>query len=100
MATLLYNLVNEYTTELLAPGSKVNIRKLSIANVQGTNACSVDLFIEKIGTGKYYFFKGISIPINTTLEYKPTFNNAPGEYGLYIKLTAATGTPAVDVMIL
>ena len=99
MATLLHNLVNEYTTELIAPGSKVKVNQISIANIQGTNACSVDLFIEKSGTGKFYFFKQVLIPADVSLVYDFTFDNGIGQYGLYIKLTASTGTPAIDVII-
>ena len=96
------------TQELLKAGENYAINKISLANVEGTNAVSVDLWIEKQYSaavpeeglyGKFYFFKGLSIPANTSYLYELSFSNAAEEFGLYIKLTAASGTPAVDVIL-
>ena len=96
------------TQELLKAGDNHRVSRISLANVEGTNAVSVDLWIEKQYStvvpeaglyGKFYFFKGLSIPINTSLLYDLSFDNSADEFGLYIKLTAATGTPAVDVIL-
>ena len=88
------------TKQLLAPGDRVKVRSISIANMQGTNACDVDLWIEKLATGKFYFFKQLNLPADTSFKYDTSFRNTAGEFGLYIKLTkTASETPAVDVII-
>jgi hypothetical protein len=54
--------------------------------------------MEKKLTGKFYFFKGLVLPAKTSYIYEPKgFNNSPGEYGLFVKLSASTST--VDVII-
>tara|TARA_R100000808_G_C2128399_1_gene138118 strand:+ start:443 stop:745 length:303 start_codon:yes stop_codon:yes gene_type:complete len=100
MATRHYNVVNEITTELLAPGDNTRVTSVSLANVQGTNACAVDLFIEKVDVGKYYFIKQVNIPADTSLVVDVKLDNSSGEFGLYVKLTASTGTPAVDIILI
>ena len=65
------------------------------------------MYIEKKLTGRFYLLKAIDLPVGTTLSVSTGgFNNAVGEYGLYIKLTAAdtftlTGTidPAASVTV-
>ena len=57
MATLQHNVTGETTTELISAGSNANISKISLANVEGSNSVSIDLFITKENTGSYYFFK-------------------------------------------
>ena len=96
-----FNITGELTQELLAPGDSVRASKISLTNVQGTNKCTVDLYIEKKLTGKFYLIKGVELPIGATLIYNDiTFNNSDGQFGLYIKLTkSASETPAVDVII-
>ena len=99
----------QITQELLEAGANYRVSRISLANVEGTNTVSVDLWIEKqyptttggeAGLyGKFYFFKGVSMPANTSLLYDLSFDNSVDEFGLYIKLTAATGTPAVDVIL-
>ena len=109
MATTRYhNITGALTKELLKAGAGYRVSRISLANVEGTNAVSVDLFIEKQYTavvpeaglsGKFYFFKELSIPADASLMYDLSFDNSADEFGLYIKLTAASGTPAVDVII-
>lgn len=44
--------------------------------------------------------KKVELPVGVTLIYDDMkFSNASGQFGLYIKLTAASGTPTVDVII-
>ena len=96
-----FNISGESTQQLFAPGVKQLISKISLANVEGTNKCTVDLYIEKKLTGKFYLLKGVELPIGASLIYDTvTFSNAENEFGLYIKLTkSASETPAVDVII-
>ena len=94
-----HNIVNATTTELLAAGTNVRVSQISLANVEGTNACSVDLWIEKKLTGSFYYMKQVLLPADTAIVYDLSFDNSEGEFGLYIKLTPAAGTPAVDVII-
>ena len=96
-----FNITSELTQELLAVGDNTPVSKISLTNIEGTNACTVDLYIEKKLTGKFYLLKGVDLPIGTTLIYdNMRFSNAAGEFGLYIKLTkSASETPAVDVIL-
>ena len=100
MASRHHNVTGELTTELLAPGDAVVVRSISLANVHGSNAVSIDLFIQKDLVGKFYFFKQLSLPADTSLIYNTSFDNSADEFGLFIKLTkSASETPAVDVII-
>ena len=96
-----FNITGELTQELLAAGSNVRISKISLTNIHATTMCTVDLYIEKALTGKFYLIKGVELPIGTTLIYDEiTFSNSTGEFGLYIKLNkSAAETPAVDVIL-
>ena len=96
-----FNITGELTQELLAAGSSTSVSKISLTNIEGTNKCTVDLYIEKKLTGKFYLLKGVELPIGTTLIYDDIkFSNRAGEFGLYIKLTkSASETPAVDIII-
>ena len=90
----------ELTQELLAPGDGVGVSSIALTNVHASTTCKVDLYIEKKLDGKYYILKGVSLPIGVTLVHDFTFNNATGQFGLYIKLTkGASETPAVDVIL-
>jgi len=101
MATLHHNITGEITQELLAAGDAVNISKISLSNIEGTNFCTVDLYIEKKLTGKFYLMKGVKLPIGATFIYEGVrFNNKTNEFGLYIKLTkSASEIPSVDVIL-
>ena len=96
-----FNISGEITQELLAAGSGAKVNKISLTNIEGTNKCTVDLYVEKKLTGKFYLLKGVELPIGTTFIYDDIkFNNATGQFSLYIKLTkSASETPAVDVII-
>ena len=50
MASRYHNITGEVTTELLAAGDNVAVSSISLANVEGTNAVSIDLFIQKSGS--------------------------------------------------
>jgi len=96
-----FNITGELTQELLAAGSNVSVSKISLTNIEGTNKCTVDLYIEKKLTGNFYLLKGVELPIGATLIYDSmSFSNQTSAFGLYIKLTkSASETPAVDVII-
>ena len=96
-----HNITGELTQELLAAGDSITVSKVSLTNIEGTNKCNVDLYIEKQLTGKFYFLKGVELPMGATLIYDDiSFSNSTGQFGLYIKLTkSASETPAVDVII-
>ena len=96
-----FNISGELTQELLAAGDGVRVSKISLTNIHVDTVCSVDLYIEKKLTGKFYLIKAIDLPIGATLIYDDIkFSNTTGEFGLYIKLTkSASETPVVDVII-
>ena len=98
MATLQHNVTGETTTELISAGSNVNISKMSLANVEGSNSVSIDLFITKEDVGSYYFFKQLVLPADSAFVYD--INYSARDFTLFIKLTkSASETPAVDVML-
>ena len=101
MATLYHNITGELTKELLEAGDNATISKISLTNIEGTNNCTVDLYIEKKLTGKFYLLKGVELPIGATLIYdNMKFRNITDEFGLYVKLTkSASETPAVDIIL-
>ena len=98
-----HNISSELTQELLAAGSGVNGKSISLTNIHASTACTVDLYIEKKLTGKFYIIKKIQLPVGAVLILEGNdvnFNNGVSEFGLYIKLTkGASETPAVDVII-
>ena len=87
------NITGELVQELFAPGDNMRVSKISLTNTDPTHLGIVDLYIEKNQTGKFHLLKGINIPVGVTLVHDIMgFNNAPGEFGLYIKLTKTTTT--------
>tara|TARA_R100000654_G_scaffold40908_2_gene67028 strand:+ start:1962 stop:2270 length:309 start_codon:yes stop_codon:yes gene_type:complete len=101
MATKHHNISGELTTVLLNAGDNVNVSKISLVNIHASTTCTVDLYIEKKLTGKFYLLKAVELPVGTTLIHDDIdFSNASGEFGLFIKLTkSASETPVVDVII-
>ena len=95
-----FNISGELTQELLAAGNKVKVNKISLTNIQKVAKCKVDLYIEKVATGKFYLLKQVELPIGATLIYDNIkFSNASNGFGLYIKLTDGatfTLTGAID----
>ena len=100
MATRYHNISGELTQELLAAGNDSKVSSISLTNIHASTACTVDLYVEKKLTGKYYIMKGVSLPVGAVLSHDFTFDNATSQFGLYIKLTkGASETPTVDVII-
>jgi len=95
-----FNISGEFTQQLVASGSGVNVSKISLTNTQKVSKCKVDLYIEKPLTGKFYLLKGVELPIGATLIYDDTkFKTTTGEFSLYVKLTDGdtfTLTGAID----
>ena len=103
MATRHHNISGELTQELLAAGDGVKVTSVSLANIHSDTACTVDLYIERKLTGKFYILKNLEIPVGYTLILEDNdvdFNNGVNQFGLYIKLTQGLSeTPTVDVII-
>ena len=86
-----FNITGELTQELLAPGDNVNVSSISLTNIDSSHSSTVDLYIEKKLTGKFYLLKSVKIPYGVTLFHDiKSFNNKANEFGLYIKLTKGT----------
>ena len=101
MATLQHNITGESTVALLSAGDNASFSKISLANVHGSLACSVDLFIEKKDVGRYYLFKQLELPADVSLIYDASVNSSIDGFSLFIKLTKSDSeTPAVDVILL
>ena len=98
MATKYHNITGELTQVLLEAGSNIPVSKISLTNIEGTNQCTVDLYIEKNLLGKFYVLKGVELPIGTSLQ--ADILGYSGQFSLNIKLTkSASETPAVDVVL-
>jgi len=96
-----FNITGEITKELLAAGDNTAVGQISLSNIHADTKCTVDVYIEKKLTGKFYLLNKVELPIGATLIHQVTgFNNKTGEFGLYLKLTkSASETPAVDVIL-
>jgi len=98
-----HNISGELTQELLAVGGGVNVTSISLVNTHTSTTCTVDLYIEKQLTGKFYIMKSLQLPVGSTLVLEGNdvkFSNKANQFGLYIKLTqGASETPTVDVII-
>jgi len=101
MATRHHNISGELTQELLTAGDGVKVTSISLVNTHASTTCTVDLYIEKKLTGKFYIAKTLSLAVGTAVVLKDVkFNSGPTQFGLYIKLTqGASETPTVDVII-
>ena len=85
-----FNITGELTQELIPAGGSSSATKVSLVNTDVTHTGIVDLYIEKKLTGKFYLLKNVNIPPNVTLVHDIMgFDNSPGGFGLYIKLTKA-----------
>tara|TARA_R110000823_G_scaffold128537_1_gene256305 strand:+ start:207 stop:512 length:306 start_codon:yes stop_codon:yes gene_type:complete len=96
-----HNISGEVTQQLIGAASERPIKSISLANVHADTPCTVDLYIQKQGTGIFYLLKNTLLPIGATLIYdEATFSTRSGEFGLFVKLTkSASETPVVDVII-
>ena len=93
-----FNITGALTQELIPAGSDEKVSSIWLTNIHASDAVTVDLYIEKKLTGKFYFLNSQSIAnANYLFLENMNFNNRSGEFGLYIKLNAADS--AVDVII-
>ena len=106
MATLHHNISGELSTEILAPGDRMNVTSISFANVNTFKHVLLDFFMQKAETGKFYLLKNVKIPAGASYIYDTNINNRTDEFGLYVKLKAAdtftlTGTidPAASTSV-
>ena len=105
------NITSGTTTTLITKGSgeSGNIRKISIANVDGHQADNVCLFLEdetaststNAGNIKYYYFKDVDIPYGATLIVDDGLSFDSSLYHLRIVTQNASdgGTPSLTVII-
>ena len=61
------NITGELTQELLAAGRNIRVSSISLCNVHASTTCTVDIYIEKVGSGLYYITKGVALPVGVTL---------------------------------
>ena len=106
MATRYHNISGETTTELFSVEDYIHAKSISIVNIHASTKCTVDLYAGTLSTTestvatKYYFLKGVELPVGVTLQYDFKSFSSIGQHGLYIKLTkSASETPTVDVII-
>ena len=93
-----HNITGTLTQELLAAGDRASVSSIWFTNTHASDAVTVDLYVEKKLTGKFYFLKSKSIAVSSYLFLEDIgFNNTSNEFGLYIKLNAADSE--VDVII-
>jgi hypothetical protein len=93
-----YNITGNTTKEIFAAGSNISVSSIWIANVHASNAVTIDLFVEKKLTGKFYYLKGSNIGVSSYLQLENiNINGASEEFSLYIKLNNSDS--AVDVIL-
>ena len=101
------NVTGELTQQVLA-SSEIgeSIKSIVLTNIEGTNKCTVDMYIEDSNGVKVYLIHSVVLPIGTSLilgkEHLRSiiFGDALLGHSLYIKLTkSASETPAVDLII-
>ena len=102
MAVLHRNISGELTQLLLEHGDSIDIQRISLCNIHADTTCTVDLFIERKLTGRFYLVKGLSLPVGASFIYDngARFSTNKNQFSLFIKLTkGASETPTVDVII-
>ena len=96
MAQQVFKISATTATELIDLGSQIStINSMTIANIDSSNAASVDLYLKNGSGTDYYIFKNLSIPKGQTLKLEKnevSFDNRV--FNLYIYSTVT-----VDVII-
>ena len=97
-----FNISGALTQKLFAEGDGGTISSIWFCNRHASDAVTIDLYIEKKLTGKFYLLKSVALPVGATLLYSDIVNidNRKNQFSLFIKLTkGASETPTVDVII-
>ena len=108
--TIYKNITSGTTTTLISKNSaNGNIRKITIANVDGHQADNVCLFLEDetaststdAGNVKYYFFKDVDIPYGASLVIDDNLVFDAGKFHLRMVTQNASdgGTPSLTIII-
>jgi len=93
------NISGELTQEVLEAGDGGSVSSISLVNTHASAKCTVDMYIEKKLTGKFYLAKAVTLPIGVTLVLDAVkFNGGENGFGLFIKLTGSSAS-SVDVII-
>tara|TARA_R110000824_G_scaffold233302_6_gene421560 strand:+ start:4468 stop:4779 length:312 start_codon:yes stop_codon:yes gene_type:complete len=97
------NITTGTNTTLIAKGGSYggNIKKITIANVDGHTADNVCVYLEDGSANKFYFIKDVDIPVGTTLVLDDNISFYSGTYHLKITTQNASdgGTPNLTVII-
>ena len=102
-------LISKRNTRTYPTGHKGNVRKITIANVDGHSADNICLFLEDekaststdAGNNKFYFFKDVDIPYGATLVVEDNLEFDVGTFHLRIVTQNASdgGTPSLTIII-
>ena len=94
-----YNITSDLTKELITEAEGVNARSIIFCNKNSTH-WTVDLYVEKALTGKFYIFKDMMLSGNDTIERHLNLALGVNGFGLFVKINKGSGiTPAVDIII-
>tara|TARA_B100000941_G_C28322774_1_gene457396 strand:+ start:68 stop:364 length:297 start_codon:yes stop_codon:yes gene_type:complete len=82
-----YNVTGNSTEELISPNTFRNvINGFWITNKHASDAVVVDLYVEKLLTGTFYYLKSQSIAVSNYLQVKDIRIENGNGFGVYIKL--------------
>lgn len=103
MASIYKNITTGTTTTLITKGSGVsgNIKKISIANVDGHQADNVCLYLEDASANKFHFFKDLDIPMGTSLvlDDNLSFDSSIFDLKIITQNASDGGTPSLTIII-
>ena len=97
------NITTGTTTTLITKGggSSGNIKKITIANVDGHQADNVCLYLEDASANKFYFFKDLDIPMGTSLvlDDNLSFDKEKFSLKMITQNASDSGTPSLTIII-
>ena len=97
------NITTGTTTTLITKGggSSGNIKKITIANVDGHQADDVCLYLEDASANKFYFFKDLDIPYGASLALNDNLSFDKEKFSLKMITQNASdgGTPSLTIII-
>ena len=80
-----FNISGALTQKLFAEGDGGTISSIWFCNRHASDAVTIDLYIEKKLTGRFYYLKSKSIAVASFLQIE-NININVNDFGLYIKL--------------